>query len=125
MVAMTVAYWVFSAPLVRIFLDNSEVVAYGSIFLRGACLAIPFLAIDFTFVFVFQSVGMGHTSLILAITRKIILEIPLLFLRNWLFPLYGLPYAQVLAEVVLAAVGFLMLRRVFRQNTENQTLSRD
>lgn len=123
MVAMTVAYWVFSAPLVRIFLDNSEVVAYGSTFLRGACLAIPFLAIDFTCVFVFQSVGMGHTSLILAITRKIILEIPLLFLLNWLFPLYGLPYAQVLAEVVLAAVGFLMLRRVFQQETENQELS--
>ena len=114
MAAMTAGYWIFAGPLVRLFLNNAEVVAYGSVFLRGACLAIPFLAVDFTCVFTFQSVGMGGTTLVLALCRKLLLEIPLLFALNWAFPLYGLPYAQPVTEVVLALLGLALLRRVLR-----------
>ena len=115
MAAMTAGYWIFAGPLVRLFLNNAEVVAYGSVFLRGACLAIPFLAVDFTCVFTFQSVGMGGTTLVLALCRKLLLEIPLLFVLNWAFPLYGLPYAQPVTEVVLALLGLALLRRVLRE----------
>lgn len=115
MAAMTAGYWIFAGPLVRLFLNNAEVVAYGSVFLRGACLAIPFLAVDFTCVFTFQSVGMGGTTLVLALCRKLLLEIPLLFALNWVFPLYGLPYAQPVTEVVLALLGLALLRRVLRE----------
>ena len=44
-----------------------------------------------------------------------VLEIPLLFILNWLFPLYGLAYAQVLAEVVLAIAAVIMLARIFKE----------
>lgn len=115
MAAMTAGYWIFAGPLVRLFLNNAEVVAYGSVFLRGACLAIPFLTVDFTCVFTFQSVGMGGTTLVLALCRKLLLEIPLLFALNWAFPLYGLPYAQPVTEVVLALLGLALLRRVLRE----------
>ena len=115
MAAMSAGYWIFAGPLVRLFLNNAEVVAYGSVFLRGACLAIPFLAVDFTCVFTFQSVGMGGTTLVLALCRKLLLEIPLLFALNWAFPLYGLPYAQPVTEVVLALLGLALLRRVLRE----------
>ena len=115
MAAMTAGYWIFAGSLVRLFLNNAEVVAYGSVFLRGACLAIPFLAVDFTCVFTFQSVGMGGTTLVLALCRKLLLEIPLLFALNWAFPLYGLPYAQPVTEVVLALLGLALLRRVLRE----------
>ena len=115
MAAMTAGYWIFAGPLVRLFLNNAEVVAYGSVFLRGACLAIPFLAVDFTCVFTFQSVGMGGTTLMLALCRKLLLEIPLLFALNWAFPLYGLPYAQPVTEVVLALLGLVFLRRLLRE----------
>ena len=115
MAAMTAGYWIFAGSLVRLFLNNAEVVAYGSVFLRGACLAIPFLAVDFTCVFTFQSVGMGGTTLVLALCRKLLLGIPLLFALNWAFPLYGLPYAQPVTEVVLALLGLALLRRVLRE----------
>ena len=36
--------------------------------------------------------------------RKIVLEIPALYLLNYLFPLYGLAYAQFVAEFVLAGL---------------------
>ena len=39
---------------------------------------------------------------------------PALFVLNWLFPLYGLAYAQFTAEILLAVAAVLVLRRLFR-----------
>jgi hypothetical protein len=46
-----------------------------------------------------------------------VLEIPLLFILNAFFPLYGLAYAQFLAEVVLATAAVVMLTKIFKQTT--------
>ena len=73
------------------------------------------MCIDFLAVGVFQALGLGINSFVFAILRKLVLEIPALFLLNWLFPLYGLPYAQVIAEVILAIAAVIMLRRIFKQ----------
>ena len=75
--------------------DNDAIVAYGTRFLRGFCLGLPFMCMDFLAVGVFQAIGMGGAALSFAILRKIVLEIPALYLLNWLFPLYGLAYAPV------------------------------
>ena len=64
---------------------------------------------------VFQAVGMGREALIFAILRKIVLEIPALFILNWLFPLYGLAYAQMCAEIVLSVAAIFVLTRLFRR----------
>lgn len=115
MAVVTVGYW-FGAPnLIHLFMDNPEIVEYGTAFLRGMCLGMIFLCIDFMAVGVFASLGMGKYSLTFAILRKVVLEIPLLFILNDLFPLYGLAYAQFLAEGILAIAAIVMLIRIFRQ----------
>ena len=73
--------------------------------MRGFCLGLPFLSIDFLAVGVFQAVGMGRESLLFAILRKIVLEIPALFILNSTVGLYGLAYAQFCAEVILATAA--------------------
>ena len=115
MLAVTVGYW-FGAPgLIRMFMDNPEIIAYGSRFLRGMCLGLTFLSLDFMAVGVFASLGMGRYSLTFTVLRKVVLEIPLLFILNHFFPLYGLAYAQCIAEVTLAVAAVWMLLRIFRQ----------
>lgn len=114
MLAVTVCYWVGAPTLVLLFIENGEIVAYGARFLKGMCLDMAFMCVDFLTVGVFQSLGMGKFALLFAFLRKVALEIPLLFLLNALFPLYGLPYAQVVAEMILALVAVIMLRRIFR-----------
>lgn len=116
MAAVTVGYWCFAPQLVRLFINNPEIVAYGQWFLRGMCLGLLFLCVDFTVVGVFQALGRGRNALIFALMRKVLLEIPLLFILNALFPLYGLAYAQTGAEIVLAAAALIMLGRIFREN---------
>lgn len=120
MLCVTIGYWIFAENLITLFMDNAEIVAYGSRFLRGMCMGMVFLTTDFLVVGVFQALGMGKWALIFAILRKIVLEIPLLYLLNWLFPLYGLAYAQCCAEVILATVAVIMLVRIFRQNSTSE-----
>jgi Na+-driven multidrug efflux pump len=114
---VSVLYYFGAQNLVRLFMDNEAIIAYGTRFMRGFCLGLPFLCIDFLAVGVFQALGMGRRALIFAIMRKIILEIPAIFVLNYFFPLYGLAYTQFTAEVVLAIAALVMLRRIFREDT--------
>ena len=115
LVSMAALYYVFAGGLISLFMENADVVAYGTRFMRALCLATPFLNMDFLAVGVFQACGMGKKSLIFAIMRKIVLEIPALYILNALFPLYGLAYAQLCAEVVLATAAVIVLLRLFRK----------
>ncbi len=121
MLAVTVLYWIGAPTWIRLFMDNPQIVSYGSAFLRGMCLAMVFMCTDFMAVGVFASLGMGKFSLLFAILRKVVLEIPLLFLLNKLFPLYGLPYAQVITEFLLAIAAVVMLLWIFRKEASVQS----
>lgn len=111
----TIGFYIFSGGLISLFMQNEAIVAYGSRFLRGMCLSLPFLCMDFIAVGVFQACGMGKKSLVFAIMRKIVLEIPALFLLNYLYPLYGLAYAQTVSEIILAIAAVITLVNLFKK----------
>lgn len=112
-------YFFMPSAFIKLFMSNETIVGYGSAFLKGMCLALPFLCTDFLAVGVFQAVGLGRNSLIFAIMRKIVLEIPALFILNLLFPLYGLAYAQFTAELILATAAVIILIRLFSKLEKN------
>lgn len=113
--AMAAVYFIFAGGLIKMFMNNPSVVGYGTAFLRGMCLGLPFLAMDFLAVNVFQACGMGVKALVFAIMRKILLEIPALYILNRIFPLYGLAYAQFAAEFILAIAAVVTLTRMFKK----------
>ena len=115
LLAVTVIYNVGAEGLIGLFMENEEIIAYGARFLRGFSLGLTFLCVDFLAVGVFQSLGIGKYALLFAIMRKVVLEIPALFILNYLFPLYGLAYAQFVAELVLSICAVFMLRRIFKK----------
>lgn len=101
--------------LMRLFIQNESIVTHGTGFLHGLSFALPFLNIDFLAVGVFQATGMGKLSLLFAILRKIVMEIPALFILSRAFPLYGIAYAQLITEIILAAAAVLVLRHLFKK----------
>lgn len=103
----------FGRNLMGLFIQTESVIAYGAAFLVGFMLAMPFQFIDFLGVGVYQAIGDGKTALLFAFLRKIVLEIPALIVLNKLVPLYGLAYATLFAEAVLATAAFFMLRNIF------------
>lgn len=121
----TIGFYVFSDGLISLFMANDSIVAYGSKFLQGMCLSLPFLCMDFIAVGVFQACGMGKKSLVFAIMRKIVLEIPALFLLNYLYPLYGLAYAQTVSEIILAIAAVFTLINLFKKLKTTKTKDRN
>jgi len=112
-ISVAVLFFLFPGFWVSLFMKNEVIIEDGTHLMRGFCLGLPFLSIDFLAVGVFQAVGMGRESLLFAILRKIVLEIPALFILNSTVGLYGLAYAQFCAEVILATAAILVLRRLF------------
>ncbi len=111
--------------VVRFFMDNATVAGYGVQFMKGFCIGLPFLCMDFLAVGVFQALGYGKNALVFAIMRKIVLEIPALYLLNYLFPLYGLAYAQAVAEFVLAITAAVQLFLIFKRLGEKAEFIED
>lgn len=114
-IVVSAGYFIGAGRLIRLFMDNPDIIAYGTRFLRGFCIGLPFLCMDFVAVGVFQAAGLGRNALVFAILRKVVLEIPALFILNTLFPLYGLAYAQLTAELILATAAVVVLVRLFRK----------
>ena len=115
MIVTSVFYFFASGALIGLFMKTEAVVVYGSRLLRCMCVAQPFLCLDFLAVGVFQACGLGQYALLFAILRKIVLEIPALYILNRLWPLYGLACAQAVAEVVLAIAAVAILLYLFRR----------
>lgn len=91
------------------------IVGYGSWFLQGLSFVLPFLAMDFLAVGIFTACGMGSRTFVFAVLRKIVLEIPALFLLDRIFPLYGLAYAQLTAELILSIAAVIVLTRFMKK----------
>lgn len=114
LITVSAGYYIGAGGLTSLFMKNEAIIAHGIKLLRGMCLGIPFLCVDFLAVGVFQACGMGKKALVFAVLRKIVLEIPALFILNAIFPLYGLAYSQLTAEVILAAAAVIVLIKLFK-----------
>ena len=113
--SVALCFFAGSAFWMELFIRNENIVTYGASFLKGLCIALPFLGMDFLAIGVFQAVGMGQKAFFFAILRKIIMEIPAIYLLNRIVPLYGMAYAQFVTEVVLAIAAVVVLGKMFRE----------
>ena len=120
--ALAAVFMIFSGNIISSFMENELVVSYGTAFFRGMTFATPFFALDFLAVGIFQACGLGIYALFFAVARKLLLEIPAIFLLDYLFPMYGVAYSQLCAEVVLAIAAVFMLRRIVRDTPQKQNL---
>ena len=118
MFAAGALFFIFAGPLIKLFMTNELIVEYGTGFLRGFSVAIPFLALDFLAVAMFQACGKGRISLIFAVLRKVVLEIPAFIIFNKIFGMYGLSYGQPFAEIILAVAAFIMLEKMMNEAPE-------
>lgn len=111
LICMT-ACLVFARPLVGAFIHTaSESRDYGVSFLRILCLGAPFSAFAYTVISFFQAVGKGRKSLVLALLRKGILDIPLMYLLRLAFPAYGMVWATPAADLCCCAVAAVLISR--------------
>ena len=114
MLAVAAAGWFCAPALIRLFIANAEVVRYGVGFLRALIIAVPFLVLDFLVVGICQAIGRGFTSLVFAILRKVVFEIPATVALNAAFGVAALAYGAFAAEIVMSVTGMVTLLRIFK-----------
>ena len=99
----------FSEPLIALFIPHgTQSVRCGARFLRILCIGGPFSACAYAIISFFQAVGRGLRSFTLAILRKGLLDIPLMFLLRCFSPVYGIVMATPIADIVCCAAAALM-----------------
>ena len=112
-VSITV-YELFAPQLVRFFIADAETLRIGTGFLRVRAVAAAQMFFCFFAVFLFQGLGDGKRSTALAVLRWAVLNIPMLYLFNALFGMYGLVWSQVVSDLLTVLVSFHVIGRFMR-----------
>ena len=106
----------FARPLIGIFIHNgSRSLDAGAAFLRILCVGGPFSASAYTYISFFQAVGEGWKSFLLAILRKGVVDIPLMFLLGSLIAVYGVVAATPLADLFCCLTAHVIFTAYLRK----------
>ena len=105
----------WARPLIGIFIRNgSASLDFGTMFLRVLCVGGPFSASAYTYISFFQATGEGGKSFLLALLRKGIVDIPLMFLLRRLLPVVGIVMATPLADALCCVVANFLFAAYMR-----------
>lgn len=130
-VIMTAIYYIFTEPIVSIFMtagstgsvaDVEAQQAYAVQMLRALMLSGPFLGIIFVNNNAFQGMGRDVASLILSVSHQGVVFLLVVLIANALIGLDGIIYAQPIADiccVVLALVMMQIIKRSEKRKLKN------
>ena len=111
---LTLIYWVLTDTIIGSFIDNKQVIAYGTQMLRALIISGPIVGIMFIFINVLQGLGKAIPSLILSISRHGLVFIPLIYLLNRIAALNGVVYTQPITDFVTSIIGVSIYLAVMR-----------
>ena len=106
-----VLYELTASYIMRIFIADSETVLLGTDFLRIRILATPLMFLSFFTVYLFQGFGKGNKALFLGVMRWVVFNIPMLFILNGIFGMYGIVWSQVTADIFTVALSVYVYER--------------
>jgi len=112
---------VFSSQLIGVFIKtHGDSLVFGARFLKILCIGAPFSSAAYTVISFFQATGRGGKSLILALLRKGILDIPLMFILNVFYPTFGIVWATPIADILCCVTALILFRIFLRKHGTNK-----
>jgi putative MATE family efflux protein len=115
MLAWTCVCLLFSAPMVRLFSDDPQVVAVGAEYLHIVGWTFVASGVIFVGSSMFQAMGNTLPALIASFIRIVLVAIPLVVLSRLPgFALHWIWYLSVASITVQLAINLLLLRREFQ-----------
>ena len=108
-------FQIFAPQIIWIFIRDEATIAYGTNFLRIACLATPFIISNFQKIYCLQAMGKGKESLVLGVCRQGLIALPTLFVLNHFIGLYGVVLAQPISDACTFILSTFIYRRVYRK----------
>lgn len=111
-VLCVVFYRIFASCIIGAFISDADTVRFGTEFLQSRCFATPFMFLSFHMVHFMQAVDRGKVSFQLAVIRQICLNIPILFLMNYLLGMSGIVWTQLIADLINVIVSYIIYGRL-------------
>ena len=111
-VLATALYFVLREPIIRIFIDDDQVVVYGVQMLIAYMVSGPVIGILFVNMNCMQSVGHALGATVLSILRQGVLLIPLLYLLEAFLGLNGIIFGQSVTDYIAVILSVGMWARV-------------
>lgn len=100
---------IFAKQLIELFVrEGNETLRFGISFLKILCIGCPFSACAYTFISFFQAVGHGKESFMLALLRKGLVDIPMMFVLQLCIPVFGIVMATPLTDVLCCITSIFM-----------------
>lgn len=90
----------FPATFIGYFTSDEETLQYGIEFLQIRCIATVFMFLSFFYIYLFNGLGQGKQAFILSTVRWLVFNIPIMYLLNSTFGLYGLLWAQFVSDLL-------------------------
>lgn len=106
----TALFFVLREPIIRLFIDDQEVVAYGVQMLSAYMISGPVIGILFVNMNCMQSIGKALPATVLSVMRQGLLLIPLLYLLNVVLGLQGVIYGQALTDYAAVLLSMVLWR---------------
>ncbi len=110
-----VLYRFFAPYIMQAFISDAETVRLGTEFLKARCFAAPVMFLSFHMVHFMQAVDRGKCSFYLAVIRQLCLNIPLLFILNYIFGMQGIIWTQVTADFFNAVISYVIYYKVIQE----------
>ena len=107
----TALFFVLREPIVRLFINDADIIYYGVKMLVAYMLSGPFIGILFVNMNCLQSTGNALPATILSDLRQGLLLIPVLYLLNAVAGLNGVIYGQALTDYVAVILSVVIWNR--------------
>jgi putative MATE family efflux protein len=117
---LTVVYYLFTEPIIRFFISDTDVIYYGIKMLRALMIAGPIVGIFFIFNFSFQAMGKALASLLLTLSRQGFVFLPVLLIGNRLLGLDGAVYAQSVADIASILISVCMFLFIMKKEDKKK-----
>jgi putative MATE family efflux protein len=112
-----------AAPLVmRLFIDDGEVIAIGTVALRMQCALMPVFAFNTLGGMLMQCTAHGLKSSFLAVLRQGLFFVPLVMVLPPLTGIWGIQLAQPIADVLTFAVTAVVVRPFLAELDEDAAI---
>ena len=104
--------------IISVFSDDPEVIARGTLSLRLNVLVMPFMGMQLIFAFLYQALGRGRPSLLLAVARQGLFFLPIVLTLPRLFGLTGAYSSQPAADFLTVIVTAVLAVKISRELKE-------
>ena len=108
----TILISVFAPAIIKIFMNQSDIITNGAMMLRFQQLGMVFMAVTLVSTCVCQSVGSAAGAFVLSISRQGVLYAILLIVLNRIFGYTGIIATQACADVLTALIALAIIRKV-------------